>query len=79
MSKNRSCSFYSNGILDNILGPLTCKTYGIVGIISLKSDKEILDKAKYLQQYGVLASLNKFLKEVKNSSHRKNIVQVIKN
>ncbi len=43
-----------------------------------KSDKEILDKAKYLQQYGVLASLNKLLKEVKNSSHRKNIVQVDK-
>ena len=80
MSKNRSCSFYSNGILDNILGPLTCKTYGIVWhhIDLKKSDKEILDKAKYLQQYGVLASLNKFLKEVKNSSHRKNIVQVDK-
>ena len=29
MSKNKSCSFYSNGILDNILGPLTCKTYGL--------------------------------------------------
>ena len=80
MSKNKSCSFYSNGFLDNILGPLTCKTYGIVWhhINLKKSDKEILDKAKYLQQYGVLASLNKFLKEVKNSSHRKNIVQVDK-
>jgi len=73
MAKNRSCSFYSNGSLDNILGPLTCKTYGVVWhhIDSKISDKEILDKAKYLQQYGVLASINKFLKEVKNSFTRK--------
>ena len=77
MAKNRSCSFYSNGSLDNILGPLTCKTYGVVWhhIDSKISDKEILDKAKYLQQYGVLASINKFLKEVKNSFRRRNLVQ----
>ncbi len=80
MSKNKSCSFYSNGFLDNILGPLTCKTYGIVWhhIDLNKSDSQILNKAKYLQQYGVLASFNKFLKEVKNSSSRKNRVQTDK-
>ncbi|MDA9701081.1 hypothetical protein N9V02_04430 [Prochlorococcus sp. AH-736-L23] len=73
MSKNKSCSFYSNGFLDNILGPLTCKTYGIFWhhIDFQKSVKEILDKAKYLQQYGVLASFNKFLKEGKNLFTRK--------
>ncbi len=77
MSKNKSCSFYSNGFLDNILGPLTCKTYGIVWhhFDSNKSNKEVLEKAKYLQQYGVLPSFNKYLKEVKNSSSRKNKVQ----
>ena len=80
MAKNRNCSFYSNGVLDNILGPLTCKTYGIVWhhIDLKKSDSQIINEARYLQQYGVLASLNKFLKEVKNSSFRKNIVQIDK-
>ena len=77
ISKNKSCSYYSKGFLDKILGPFACKTYDIVWhhIDLNKSDKEILFKAKYLQQYGVLASLKKFLKEVKNSSSRKNIVQ----
>ncbi len=64
MAKNKNCSFYSNGFLDNILGPLTCKTYGIVWhhIDLNKSDSQIIDEARYLQQYGVLASLNKLLK-----------------
>ena len=77
MSKNKYCSFYSNGVLDKILGPLTCKTYGIVWhhIGKNKSDTQILYKAKYLQQYGVLASFNKFLKTIKNSSSRKKIKQ----
>ena len=30
ISKNKNCSFYSNGILDKLIGPLTCRTYGIV-------------------------------------------------
>ena len=77
MSKNKNCSFYSNGVLDKILGPLTCKTYGIVWhhIDQNKSDPQILNKAKYLQQYGVFPSFNKFLKTLKNSSSRKKIKQ----
>ncbi len=74
ISQNKLCSFYSNGILDEILGLLTCKTYGIVWHhISLnKSDSEILSNAKYLQQYGVLPSLSVFTKELKNYFSKEN-------
>ncbi len=77
MSRNKNCSYYSNGFLDIVLGSLTCKTYGIVWhhIDPNKSDLQILNEAKYLQQYGVLPSMNKFLKTLKNSSSLKKIEQ----
>ena len=64
ISKNKNCSFYSNGLLDKIIGPISCKTYGIVWHhISLnKSSEEILNQTKYLQQYGVLPTFNKLIK-----------------
>lgn len=74
MSKNNYCSFYSNGILDKILGSLTCKTYGIVWhhVGLNKSDSAILNNSKYLQQYGVLPSINKVIKKFKNFYNKKN-------
>ena len=75
ISKNKNCSFYSNGLLDKIIGPISCKTYGIVWHhISLnKSNEEILNQTKYLQQYGVLPTFNRLIKVLKNNNFKKDI------
>ena len=69
MSKNDHCSFYSKGKIDNFLGPLTCKTYNIVWhhIDVNESDDQILEKANYLRNYGVLASSMKLMRTLKRS------------
>ena len=68
ISKNKNCSFYSNGLLDRLLGPLTCKTYGIVWhhVKLNKTNAQILNQSKYLQQYGVIPSLYNLLKVLNN-------------
>ena len=75
ISKNKKCSFYSNGLLDNILGNLTCKTYGIVWhhINSNKTNTQILNDSKYLQQYGVFPTFYSFFKTLRNFSFKKEI------
>ena len=73
MNANNWCSFYSNGILDNLLGPLTCKTYGIVWhhIGTNMNQEEILEKSKYLQQYGIIPSLIKASKALNKPQKKK--------
>ncbi len=75
LSKNKNCSFYSNGTLDKILGPLTCKTYGIVWhhINLSKTNKQILNQSKYLQNYGVLPTFYKFIQKLRNNYLKKDI------
>jgi hypothetical protein len=59
MASNSSCSYYSNGILDNLLGPFTCRLYDIVWhhVPSGLGDQQLIRASLAHQNYGVLPSL----------------------
>ena len=72
---NNFCSFVSQGyFLENFLGPLNCKASNIWHHLdSNKSNSQLLGKAKYLQNYGVLSSLKKFAQSFKQNFSNKDI------
>jgi hypothetical protein len=59
MASNSSCSYYSNGILDTLLGPFTCRFYDIVWhhVPRGLSDQQLIKASNAYQNYGVLPSL----------------------
>ena len=72
---NNFCSFVSKDLfLENFLGPLNCKASNIWHHLdSNKSNSQILRKAKYLQNYGVISSSHKFAQSFKKTFSNKDI------
>jgi len=63
MASNKHCSFYSNGALDSLLGPLTCSLYGVVWhhVPPGLSNAALVRESLARQHYGVLPSLNQLI------------------
>jgi len=63
MAHNRWCSFYSNGKLDDILGPLTCHLYGVVWhhVPLGLSDQRLIQEGRARQKHGLLPALNQLV------------------
>ena len=66
LASNAHCSFYSNGNLDKLLGPLTCSLYGVVWhhVPSGLSDQQLIRASLARQQYGVLPALNQLIQQL---------------
>lgn len=72
MASNKHCSFYSNGALDSLLGPLTCSLYGVVWHhvpIGL-SDAALVRESLARQHYGVIPALNQLIQSAGRALQR---------
>lgn len=66
MNSNRWCSFYSNGALDGLLGPLTCRLYGVLwhhAPLGL-SNAELQRLGEQHQAHGLIPALGRFLAQL---------------
>lgn len=74
MASNQSCSFYSNGILDQLLGPFTCGLYGIVWhhIPLGLSDQQLIQASIARQNYGVVPAITQLLQQITSQAKRSN-------
>jgi len=72
MASNRHCSFYSNGVLDKILGPWTCGFYGVVWhhVPSGLSDRELVRESLARQHYGLIPALGQLMQTISASRNR---------
>lgn len=72
MASHQSCSFYSNGSLDQLLGPFTCGLYGIVWhhIPPALSDPELVSASLDRQAYGVVPALSQLLQTIGTRTRR---------
>ena len=72
MASNGRCSFYSNGVLDTLLGPLACNLYGVVWhhVPSGLSDAQLIRESLARQHYGVLPAINLLVQTANRRLHR---------
>ncbi|MEI8251798.1 MAG: hypothetical protein WCF98_11560 [Synechococcus sp. ELA057] len=73
MGSNQACSFYSNGILDHLLGPFTCNLYGIVWhhVPAGLTDQQVIRASLARQNYGVFPALNALLLQISQQISQK--------
>lgn len=67
MASQRHCSYYSNGWLDQVVGPLACRLYGVVWhhVRSDQTDAQRVAAGVSHQHYGLIPALNRVLSQLR--------------